>query len=328
MSASDLSVHYLAEPPAEFLAGETEGREFYLALQHACLDNFEFGYFDVRRGSRTVAIVPWFVMRFSADTTIEQRWLKPLFGWIRFRIACVGNPSADLGMIDGEVSAEVLAAVNAELSKRAGVVAYKDLGPDLPLQGFGREPNLPVAVLDVQPDFFATRSAATRRNFRRKLRAASAIRIEEPAGYPRQHAARIYELYLNAYNRADMQFEKLTPLFFENMAGIGKYVLYWEGDCLIGFSLLICRGDTMVAKYMGMDYERGYCYGLYFRMLLNHIEICIRDGHTRYQTGATAYSFKERLGSRMLPTWIYFTHPNPLIRRLLAALMHLVAYKP
>ncbi|MEO7728079.1 MAG: GNAT family N-acetyltransferase [Burkholderiales bacterium] len=321
-----LTVEHLATPPPDFLADEVEGYLYYKAFNDAGIEDFQLGYLVVIRNGRRVAVVPYFVMRYCVNTTLPDGPLKRMLGWLRFKIACAGHPSADFGRIDGEISAEVLRVVNAELFKLAAVVSYKDFAAGLPLDGFSMQPNLPVARLDVAGDFYAGLRGSVRREFRQRLRRAQSLRIEECGAYPREHAARIHELYLQTHARAEMQLEKLTPQFFANVAAISKYVLYWENDVLIGFSLLICKDRFMLGKYLGMDYARAPKYGLYFVMMLNHVDICVRDGYTVYQTGASSYDFKQRLGSRLIPAYIYFRHRNPLIHRMLALLMKLVAY--
>ncbi len=321
-----LTVERHDTPPADFLPNEPEGYAFYKAFQDSGVENFELGYLVVKRNRNRVAVVPYFVMRYYVNTTLENGWLKHLLGWLSVRIACVGHPCADFGMIDGEISEEVLQAVNGELFKLAPIVAYKDFGEGLPLNGFSVEPNLPVAALEIEGDFFSRLPRSKRRDFRRALRKASAVRVEEWDAYPRQHATRMYELYLETYSHAAITFEKLTPQFFEKVAPIARYVLYWENETLIGFSLLICRDKVMLAKYMGMDYAKSRKYGLYYAMMLNHIEICVRDGYTRFQTGPSSYGFKERVGSVLIPTFIYFRHRNPVINWMFALLMKTVSY--
>jgi len=321
-----LTVEHHATPPEDFLPDEAEGYAFYKAFQDSAIENFELGYLVVKRGQTRVAVVPYFVTNYYVNTTLENGWLKRLLGWLWFRVACVGHPCADFGMIDGEISEEILQAVNIELFKLAPIVAYKDFGAELPLRGFAKEPNFPVAALEIKGDFYSGLSRSTRRDFRRRLRKARPVRIEECDTYPKQLAERIYELYLETLSHAEMAFERLTPRFFENMASLGKYVLYWENATLIGFSLLICKGKSMLAKYMGMDYARSRKYGLYHAMMLNHIEICMRDGYTRYQTGATSYEFKKRIGSTLIPTYIYFRHRGPVMNRIFSMLMKTVSY--
>lgn len=321
-----LTVEHRSSPPENFLSNEVESYAYYTAFQESGIENFELGYFVVKRNHETVAVAPYFVTNYKANTTLEKGWVKDLLGWLSFRIACVGHPNTDFGAIDGEISQPVLDAINAELFKRAPIVAYKDFGEDLPLKGFSRESNLPIARLEIKGDFYSGLSGSVRREFRQRLRHARPLRIEECDSYPREHAGRIYELYLETFNRAEMAFEKLTPQFFEKIAPISKYVLYWEGDTLIGFALLICKGNFMLGKYLGMDYARSRRYGLYFVMMLNHIEICVRDGYTIYQTGPSSYDFKKRLGSTLIPVYIYFRHRHPVMNGLLAILMRMVSY--
>ncbi len=322
-----LTVEHQLALPVDFLSGEAEGYDYYKAFQDAGIENFDLGYFVVKRDGQQVAVAPYFVTRYCINTTLAEGWLKRALGWLQFRIACVGHPSADFGRIDGETSETVLRAINAELFKLASVVAYKDFGEGLPLQGFSVEPNLPVALLNIKGDFYSGLKGSVRREFRQRMKRARALRIEECADFPRAHAARIYHLYLQTLARAEMRFERLTPQFFELIAPIGKYVLYWEGETLIGFALLICKGQFMLGKYLGMDYAAAPKYGLYFVMMLNHIEICLRDGYKVYQTGPSSYDFKLRLGSVLLPTYIYFKHRNPVMNRVLAMLMRVVAYE-
>lgn len=219
-----LTIEHHASPPPDFLCNEVEGYAFYKAFQNSGIENFEIGYLVATRDQKRVAVVPFFVTRYYVNTTLENGWLKHLLGWLWVRIACVGHPCADFGMIDGEVSAELLQAVNAELFKLAPIVAYKDFGDRLPLRGFSREPNLPVAALEIKGDYYSALSRTKRRDFRRRLRNARSLRIVETDRYPAEHAQRIYELYLQTFNHAEMTFEKLTPRFFENVAPIGKYI--------------------------------------------------------------------------------------------------------
>jgi hypothetical protein len=321
-----LTVEHHITPPADFLSNEAEGYAFYKAFQDSAIENFELGYLVVKRGQKRVAVVPYFVTNYYVNTTLENGWLKRLLGWLWFRVACVGHPVADFGIIDGEISEEVLQAVNIELFKLAPIVGYNGFGEGLPLRGFSREPSLPVAALEIKGDFYSGLSGSTRRDFRRRLRKARAVRIEECDTYPKQLAKRIYELYLETFKHAEMTFERLTPQFFENMASVGKYVLYWENETLIGFSLLICKDKSMLAKYMGMDYSRSRKYGLYHAMILNHIEICVRDGYTLYQPGVSTYSFKKRIGSTLIPTYIYFRHGGPVMNWIFSLLMKTVSY--
>ena len=323
-----LTVEDLTSPPLGFLSDDLEGEEFYRAFQEAEIDNFEFGYLRVNRDGLPVATAPYFRTRYYLNTTLKSGWLKKLLRPFWFRIVAVGHPVADHGRIDGESSAEVLEAINAVLSKKASIVAYKDFPLGMPLHGFSIEPDLPVAVLEIKGDFYSGLKQHIRSDFRRRMRKAKVLRIEEHDGYPAFVADRLYELYLNVYHHSEFAFEKLNSRFFEKIGPVAKYVLYWEDETLIGFCLLLCGGKRMHYKYLGMDYERGRTHGLYFIMSLSHIDICLRDGYSIYQTGPTAYAFKERLGSTLQPVSLYFRHRNPIINWAISRYMAMVSFEP
>jgi len=328
-SGGDLvTVVELAEPPRDFLAGELEGYEFYKAFQEAGIEGFELGYLQARRHGIAVATAPFFVMRYRINTTMKGGWLKRLLAPFWLRIACIGHPLADFGAIDGEISGPVLEAFNGHLSRKAPIVSYKDFPPTLPLTDFAVEPGLPVAALEVRPDYWSRLRQPVRSDFRRRLRKAEALRIEVRDGFPAELGDRIYELYLNVHRRGEFSFETLTRRYFELVGPFSKYALYWEGEALIGFCLLMCKGNRMHYKYLGMDYERGRPHGLYFIMSLSHVEMCLRDGYTIYQTGCTTYEFKQRLGSVLHPVYLYYRHRNPLINWVLRKMMAELSVKP
>jgi hypothetical protein len=322
-----LTVEDLAGPPPGFLQDDLEGEALYRAFGDAGVQGFDVGYLRVWRDGAPVATAPYFRTRYAINTTLPRGWLKRLLRPFWIRMVAVGSPVADYGKIDGEVSAEVLEALNAALAKKAPIIAYKDFPPGMPLRGFASEPGLPVAVLEIKGDFYSGHKQHVRSDFRRRMRKAAALRIEEHDGYPKFVAERLHELYLQVLEHSEFSLEKLTPEFFEKLGPISKYALYWEGSKLIGWSLLLCGRGRMHYKYLGMDYERGRRHGLYFIMCLSHIEICLRDGITTYQTGATSYPFKQRLGSTLQPVRLYFRHRNLVLNWVIQRYMTLASFE-
>jgi uncharacterized protein len=323
-----VTVQELKRPPVDFLAGQLEGYEFYQAFQDANIDRFKLGYLQARRNGVVVATAPFFSQRYPINTTLRRGLLKRLLKPFWVRIACIGNPVVDFGMIDGEVSTEVLEAFNAALARKAAIIAYKDFREDLPLSGFSIVPGLPVAILDIGRDFWAALKQNVRSDFRRRLRKGKSLRVEERDGFPAEYGDRLYELYINVHRHGEFAHETLNRRFFELAGPLSKYVLYWQGDVLIGFCLLMCKDDRMHYKYVGMDYDRGRPLGLYFFMSLTHIEMCLRDGYSIYQTGSTTYEFKQRLGSTLHTVSLFFRHRNPILNWILRKLMRIFSVKP
>lgn len=317
VASGSLSVEELALPPDDFLQDEPEGAAFCKAFQASGITEFDCRYLAIFRSGLRVAVVPYFLHEFYVNTMLPDGVLKKCLSRVKFRIACVGHPSADFGMIDGELSEDVLALVNATLQKKAPLVAYKDFAENLPLPGFVRVSGLPVAMLTITGDYYSELSAERRRNFRRKLKKAKPLRFEECDALPEPLLAQVFQLYLHTYQRSPIKFERLTLDYFQKTAGLSKFLLYFEEESLIGFVQLIGKQQKMIGKYAGIDCECNRRYGLYFLLCLKAIEACVRDGYTQLDLGVTSYHFKHFLGSQLIETNIYYRHNNPLINWLL-----------
>lgn len=317
IASGSLSVEELALPPDDFLVDKPEGAAFCRAFQASGIAEFDCRYLAISRNGQRIAVVPYFLHEFRVNTMLPDGVLKKCLTWVKFRIACVGHPSADFGMIDGDVSEDVLSLVNATLQKKASLVAYKDFAANLPLPGFVRVSGLPVAVLTIEGDYYSGLDARRRNDFRRKLKKANTLRFEESDALPEHLAARAFQLYLNTYDRSPIRFERLTLDYFQKTAGISKFLLCFDGETLIGFAQLIGKRQQMIGKYVGMDYESNRRYGLYFLLSLKAIEACAREGYTRLDLGVASYHFKQLLGGQMIETSIYYRHNNPLVNWLL-----------
>lgn len=315
-----LHIEDLVTPPEGFLRDEPEGAEFYQAFQTARLDDFSFGYFAVYRAGALVTVAPYFVMDFRLNTLLPNGWLKRSLSGIRFKLACIGHPTVDAGRIHGEVSGETLAAISAALEKKGSLLAYKGFDENLPLKGFVAAKGLPVPVLSIGPDYYQAMKSDRRNLLKRKLKKAAALRYEECAGLPDHLVAKVYQLYLNTWQKAELKFEKLTPEYFANTSRLSHYLLFFLDDELIGFTQLIGKGRHLVNRYIGLDYARSHDYGLYFAMFIRTVEFGIREGFTEIELGATSYEFKRILGAHQVPTWNHYRHKNPLVNWLLGKL--------
>lgn len=74
----------------------------------------------------------------------------------------------------------------------------------------------------------------------------------------------------------------------------------------------------MVGKYLGMDYTVNREHELYFALSLRAMDICARRGFKEIELGETSYHFKKELGCKLVDTWVYYRHRNPLAHALLA----------
>ncbi|MCC8395745.1 GNAT family N-acetyltransferase [Paraburkholderia sp. MMS20-SJTR3] len=315
-----LRLEDLEHPPEGFLKDLPEGGAFYESLRGTEIEGCHFGYFAVYRDDRLATVAPYFVMDFHLNTLLPNGALKTALSWIKFRLGCIGNPTTDYGQIEGEVSEETLTCIQRALSNKARLLAFKGFPEGLPLPAFVCAKSLPVPVVSLDSNYFSSLKSDRRNLLKRKLKKAAPLRYEEHDGVPAHLLERVYALYLKTWQKADIKFERLTPDYFAHTAHISKYLLFFEGDTLIGFTQLIGRNGVLVNRYVGLDYERSDAYGLYFAMFVRTIEYAVRERYREAELGATSYEFKRILGARQVPTWNYFRHTNPLVHRVLTLL--------
>ena len=319
-----LTIEHASDVPEDFLIDDPEGGAFYRAYGRARVPGFELGCFIVKREGRTVTTAPFFIMKLSLSTMMSQGILKKLLGNIALKVVFVGHPSADIGHIQGEQSAEVLELINSELRKLAPLVSYKGFDGSLPVKKFNKVIGLPVPVLDVPPDYWARLKHKVRTDLKRKLKVSAGLRLLETDGLPDEHLQRVHELYRQTCDNADIQFEQLNAEYFRESASLSKYIFYFEGDLMVGFHQLLCSEKIMYCKYIGMDYTRSRQYKLYFALMLEAINICIRDGIRQIDFGVTSYAFKRHVGSDLHQTFNYFQHRNACANAILKRISFLL----
>ncbi len=323
-----LTIEFLQTPPENFLRGEPEDAAFFLAFENSRIEGMHSRCLAVRREGVTVAIVPYFMLDFRINTMLPAGWLKSALRWVKFHVACVGHPSLDLGRIEGEVSAEVLVAVNRELHKLAGLVGYKGYLDDLPLTNFVQIKNLPQATLHIPPDFYTRLTSRKRNDLNRKRKRGEPVRVVEHCGRSQGLSAtlagEIHRLYLNTHDQSPVQLERLTTEYFVQTAPLSTYLLFYEEARLIGFSQVLGAGTHRALKYVGMDYERGQAYGLWFLMYLRAIDYSLQIGCDCLELGPTTYEFKKFLGCKLTESWLYYHHRQPLAHWLLSKLAFLL----
>ncbi|MBS0334631.1 MAG: GNAT family N-acetyltransferase [Proteobacteria bacterium] len=323
-----------------------ESYDYLLAVEAAGLPGFAWRYVLVEANGELVAAAPMFVTDYALETTLVGPG-KALIAGVRralprafkLRLAGMGSPctgSPGLGMSPKLAEAERPAALAALIgafetearANRCGLFALKDVAApqgdmfDAAARPKGYHPmaGLPIAALPIDfldlEAYFARLTYATRKDMRRKLRVLPRLRIEVREDVA-DVADRLLDFYAQTRARAEMAFEELTAAYFEGvpkaMPGRAFWVLYWEGDDLVGGNLLLQDETTLVDKYILMDAGRGRALNLYFVSWFTNVRLCLDRGLRTYQPGQAAYENKLRLGCRLTRTAIWFRHRNPIV---------------
>jgi predicted N-acyltransferase len=176
--------------------------------------------------------------------------------------------------------------------------------------------------------YFATLSTATRKDMRRKLRSRQEVRVEYRTEFG-DLLPRVMQLYRETRERSGLQFEELTPAYFEGvlkgMPGRSFCAMYFVGDELLAANLLIHDEDRLVDKFFCMDGQKGRTYNLYYLSWFANIEYCLSHRMGRYQSGQAYYRNKVRLGSCLTANAMYFRHSNSLLQFILKTVSPLFA---
>lgn len=341
----------------DLLKEDVEGYRLHLAFDSANVEGFKTGYIGIKKHNVLLCLAPYFVTDYALDSTVQGK-LKHFLTKVReklpnlmnVKIICVGSPVTDSCKLainqEYPFDPEIIRTLNKTLfqiaeKEKASVIAFKDIlerdvqlyGNTLGSLGYGTIKNMPVATNLVPykslDEYLATLSYATRKDIRRKLKKSQDITIKEYQGTP-PDLDKIYDLYLETYERSELKFEKLTPTFFEYAAGLMpeqcRFVLYYLDDELIAFNMLLHNEEILLDKYIGMKQPAAKKYDIYFLSWIHNIEMAIRDGFNTYQSGQAAYETKKRLGAELEDTYLVFTHKNPIMNQPLKWLSKLLAY--
>ena len=294
-----------------------EGAAFQNAFIRGCRSALEVSCLRLTDSSGHSIEVPVSLVRAPVAGNLKQGWLSTATSRLSVSIAVIGDPSSTAsGLPPGFGTAHLASAVEC-LGQNAPLICIKGLSRAADLRGFVRLPSFPLTRLKVSPDYWKTLSSKKRSDLNRQRRAAAGLRREETVGLPVELEGAVYSLYRQTQRRAEFKFLELPPTYFRETSPLSRFVFYFEQDQMIGFHQMICTPSKMICKYIGMDYSRAPSYRLYFSLMLDCIDIAIREGIPEIDFGITSYRFKQYIGCDLVPMWNYFHHTNPLLHMVL-----------
>lgn len=330
--------------------GELESYDYLLAVEEANLDGFTWCYVMAWEDERLLAAAPGFITQYPLDTTlaaagklITQQVRRVAPRALSLQLSCLGSPCTEtalLGFADGLNGGartrllQILVEGFERDAKNRGssLIAVKDVAETsqvpwddtLRSSGYIGIPGLPTAHLDINfatiEEYLFSLSSGTRKDMRRKLRVLEQVRIEWRSNLD-DVLNRILELYRGTLARAEMRLEELTPAFFQfvlkRMGAGAVCALYFAGDELLAFNLLLKDDTTLLDKFFCMDAGLGRDYNLYFLSWFTNVDYCLERGLSLYRSGQAAYENKVRLGSVLTRTTMYARHRNPVLNRAL-----------
>ena len=335
-----------------------DSSEMIQFVETSGFEGFDFYHVVVRQKGKPILFLPLFETEYNLATFLEgwskkavykvSRWTGRL---LRPRVLAVGFVEGEWGEVgfDREADHKTLhLAWDLALKKLQTLAAQ--LGVDIlafanfntesgslipvnKLSDFARIKSVPSAQLPINfhsvEDYLDSLSKNMRKDLRRKWRKASAVKIIRARDIS-PWLDLIYQFYLEHMERCDLVFGVYHKNFFEQVCrkvSGAEYVLYFLGEKLIGFNLVVIEPHHLVDKYFGMDFDLGRRYNLYFVSWLENIRYCIESHIPLYHVGQMAEKTKARLGAKFLPSLILFKHRNPLLHRFLLAFREQFSYQ-
>ncbi len=178
---------------------------------------------------------------------------------------------------------------------------------------------LPFASLE---GYFASLSRSTRQRLRRRMRAGSVLRVERTMAVG-AHLPRMIELYAETVARSPVVLGVQRPVYFERVCGEvpgAHYVLYFLGEELLAFNLLIARDGVLIDKYFCMSEAVGREHNLYFVSWVENVRYCIENKFHTYHAGPGAEGTKSHLGCEFVRTHTLFRHRSAIAHAVMARL--------
>jgi len=336
-----------------------ESYGYHKTLQEANLNEFSIYYLIAKRNEATVAIIPFFTMKFSFTTLVRGPLQKLILrirafykNFLSMNILFIGSPTTESFQVGIATTEDKNALIDhayrrietfCRTQRISTILFYNLTSQDRKLMqylsenGFAKMEDLPGARIEIHAksldEYIARLGPSTRKDVRRKLRKSVKTgtletEIRETID---DIIDDIYKLYLNNFHDSDIHFEVLTPEFFtklcRNMPGVVKCFITRHNGKIIAFNMCFIKNDFCIDKFIGLDYTVAYEYSLYYTTFCHNLDWCIKNGIRYYQPGQGDYDAKIRLGAKLIPLYIFIKSRNPLLHFFMKPIVRLTQPK-
>jgi hypothetical protein len=351
-----LAFEHARDVPMEFwargFADTPKDFQYYELIEQTMGWAFEYCYLAVFDGTdRPVALQPLVLttqdLAVSASEALVRFVAKLRTLWPRFlqnRMALAGClvGEGETGAIESmEVAIPLVAEALEKYARVQGIslVAFKDFPTKmrrafscLNRSGYARVAGFPPLTLELNfasfNEYMAVQlSRATRKNLRRKFRAAddaSPPLVLEVWTDAEQIIDEVYPLYLAVAQTSAIQFEIFSREYFLEAGrcapGKFRYFIWRQGRRAVAFSFCTIWNGTLYDNDIGLDYAVAYELNLYYVTFRDLLNWALANGLRRYASAPFNYDPKLRLRLQLQPVDVYVKHTsrwlNPLIKVL------------
>ncbi len=167
-------------------------------------------------------------------------------------------------------------------------------------------------------DYLARRvSHATRKNLRRKFKAAPALTFEV-TNHLGAMADEVHALYAQVLARSRLHFERLTPAFLSElgarMPDRARFFLWRRDGRLVAASVCLVHDGVLYDEYLGLDYAVALDWHLYFLTFRDVLSWALAQGLREYHSTPLGYGPKLHLGFELAALDLYVASPRVGLR--------------
>jgi predicted N-acyltransferase len=321
---------------------------FIRTCEEAAVEGARYRHLMVYQDGALAAVASLCLMRVRLDllsTGRVRRAIHCMRGWrpgflelpvvfcglpVSFGQSCLRiHPNADVAAVLEVVHTAADAFAGEE---GAAAICFKEFPPpeagDLQIlvaRGYLPLASLPSCRMALPWSSFEEYVASLRSGYRRQVLAS--LRTREQLGISfrtlrdfREECPRIFALYEQVIDRAEVRLERLNLAFFErlgaNLPGESSALLVERKGELLASAILLRSGGRVTFLLAGIDYARQRENQSYVHLVTEVLAQAIRSGAGVLEMGQTSYALKQRLGADPSPRRIFFRHRRPGMHRL------------
>ncbi|MDI2591743.1 GNAT family N-acetyltransferase [Pseudomonas sp. 681] len=329
--------------------------DYYRCVEQAGITDFQWRYLALYEDDVLIAAAVAFITAYSLDTRAQglgrricqqlRQWWPGLF---EVRTYVLGaplthgsqvatapsiDPSRRPALLDQLLSLARSDADHAGI----GLLAVKDASDRDPqwlqtcreagLQSLPERPDAELSVAFGSVDaYLGSLDNTTRRDLRRLLR-GQGPRVEWRRSVE-DVLPRMMALYETSLAQRKQSAQRLPPAWFqqlfEHLDSRVVCVLYWVGDELVAFNLVMLDKQRLVDKLFAHDQSRTVDQHWPLRRWLVNVSYCIEHRIAIYASGKATDANTRHLGCSLTGNTLFFRHRNPALDTLLRVVKVLI----
>lgn len=179
----------------------------------------------------------------------------------------------------------------------------------VPLEGFLKVNTLPLMTMPFPAkwigftDYLGAMTTKYRTRARGALQKAESLTTEYwNADQIRRNSAELHALYLEVYKRAKFRIQPVNEAYILRLAeefsdGRFRFIVWKDGNELIGFSSALINNGQLDAHLIGMNYAYNRSHSLYLNMIYRYIQDALDLRAKGVDFGRTAMEIKSTAGA-------------------------------